>query len=114
VGLFLALPACVPAEPEATGSVNTQGGNMKHARRTDFWFAGVAILPVVFLWMGRPEVILMLYAPLLIVACLFGLYEQKMDRAEQKLQCGAKAPMALSEAELHAAAEPECSKTAEA
>jgi hypothetical protein len=56
---------------------------MKHARRTDFWFAGVAILPVVFLFAGRPEAILMLYAPLLIVACLFGMYEQKMAQAEQ-------------------------------
>ena len=42
---------------------------MKHAHRTDFWFAGVAVLPVVFLFAGRPEAILMLYFPLLIVAC---------------------------------------------
>lgn len=87
---------------------------MKHARRTDFWFAGVAILPIVFLCAGRPEAILMLYAPLLIVACLFGIYEQKMERAEQKSQCEARAAVALSEAELHVAAEPECNKTAEA
>jgi hypothetical protein len=65
---------------------------MKHAHRTDFWFAGVAVLPVVFLFAGRPEAILMLYFPLLIVACLFGMYEQKMEPEEQKPQCQSETP----------------------
>lgn len=86
---------------------------MKHARRTDFWFAGVAILPVVFLFAGRPEAILMLYAPLLIVACLFGMYEQKMAQ-EQKPPLEPETPSPLPGGEQHAAAEPECNKTAEA
>lgn len=87
---------------------------MKHERRTDFWFAGVAILPVVFLCAGRPEAILMLYAPLLIVACLFGIYEQKMAQAEQKPPCKPETPSPLSGGEQHTKAEPECNKTAEA
>jgi len=61
---------------------------MKHAHRTDFWFAGVAILPVVFLCAGRPEGILMLYLPLLLVACLFGIYEQKMESEEPQAPQG--------------------------
>ena len=113
MGLFLALPACAPAEPEATGSVNAQGENMKHARRTDFWFAGVAILPIVFLCTGRPEAILMLYAPLLLVACLFGIYEQKINQTEQKSHGEAKKRL-QPDAELHAAAEAQCNETAEA
>lgn len=86
---------------------------MKHARRTDFWFAGVAILPIVFLCTGRPEAILMLYAPLLLVACLFGIYEQKIRQTEQKPQRKAKARLSPDN-ELPAAVEPPCNKNAEA
>jgi hypothetical protein len=99
VGLFLASRVCVLARRrnlKQHGSVNAQGVNMKHAHRTDFWFAGVAILPAVFLCTGHPEAIFMLYPPLLIVACLFGMYEQKME--EQPPHCEAETPAPLADA----------------
>ena len=57
---------------------------MKHAHRTDFLFIGVAIVPAVLVAAGHLEAIFLLFLPLLIIACLCGMYEQKMEQIEQR------------------------------
>lgn len=59
------------------------GESMKHARRTDFLFIGLGILPVVLAFAGYPDVAIMLFVPLLIAACLCGMHETaQADRME--------------------------------
>jgi len=57
---------------------------MKYAHRTDFLFIGVAVLPAVLMVAGYLDVGLIFFCPLLIVACLHGMYEQKVEPAAQK------------------------------
>lgn len=57
---------------------------MKHAHRTDFLFIGVAVLPAVLMVAGYLDVATIFFCPLLIVACLHGMYEQKVEPEEQK------------------------------
>ena len=57
---------------------------MKLAHRTDFLFLGVAILPAVLMVAGYLDVAFIFFCPLLIVACLHGMYEQKVEPEEQK------------------------------
>ena len=59
---------------------------MKYAHRTDFLFIGVAVLPAVLMVVGYLDVAFIFFCPLLIVACLHGMYEQKVEPAEQKPQ----------------------------
>lgn len=51
------------------------GEPMRHARRTDFLFIGLGVLPVVLAYAGHPDVAIMLFVPLLIAACLCGMHE---------------------------------------
>jgi hypothetical protein len=53
---------------------------MKHAHRTDCLFIVAAILPAVLMAAGYPDAAFILFCPLLIVACIHLVYEQKMDR----------------------------------
>ncbi len=57
---------------------------MKYAHRTDFLFIGVAVLPALLMVAGYLDVAFIFFCPLLIVACLHGMYEQKVEPAEQK------------------------------
>ena len=57
---------------------------MKLAHRTDFLFIGVAVLPAVLMVAGYLDVAFIFFCPLLIVACLHGMYEQKVEPEEQK------------------------------
>jgi hypothetical protein len=52
----------------------------------DFLFTGVAVIPITLLVTGRPDLALVLFCPLLIVACFaavwFGDYPAR-DRAQR-------------------------------
>jgi hypothetical protein len=56
---------------------------MKLAHRTDFLFIGFAVLSAVFIVAGWLPALFLVSVPLLIVACLHGMYEQKVDEIEQ-------------------------------
>jgi ABC-type polysaccharide/polyol phosphate export permease len=45
---------------------------MKCGRLADFFFVGLAVLPVTLLFGGYPELAVMLFVPLLLAACLLG------------------------------------------
>ena len=51
---------------------------MVNARRVDFLFTGLAVVPAVLLLTGHPGPALLLFVPLLIGACLAGMYEQRV------------------------------------
>jgi hypothetical protein len=55
---------------------------MKHGRRADFFFAGVAIIPLVLMLGGLPHVAALLFLPLLFIACAYGMAEQIEGRGE--------------------------------
>jgi len=46
---------------------------------SDFLVTGTGVFPVVMLIAGRPALAILLFCPLLIAACLTGLYEQAMS-----------------------------------
>jgi len=48
-----------------------------HSRWVDFLFTGLAVVPAALLFHGHPGPALLLFVPLLIGACLCGLYEQQ-------------------------------------
>jgi len=50
---------------------------MYKARWVDFLFTGLAIVPGMLLFTGHPGPALLLFVPLLIGACLAGMYEQQ-------------------------------------
>lgn len=66
---------------------------MVNARRVDFLFTGLAVVPALLLLTGHPGPALLLFVPLLIGACLAGLYEQKTAEAPQP-EAGAALPEA--------------------
>jgi hypothetical protein len=49
---------------------------MKSSRLADFFFVGLGVLPVTLLLNGYPELAVLLFVPLLLLACLFGVIEQ--------------------------------------
>jgi hypothetical protein len=63
---------------------SNMGEPMRHARRTDFLFIGLGILPVVLAYAGHPDVAIMLFVPLLIAACLCGMHEKAGEQAVAK------------------------------
>lgn len=56
---------------------------MVNARRVDFLFTGLAVVPAVLLLTGHPGPALLLFVPLLIGACLAGMYEQQAAAGSQ-------------------------------
>jgi len=50
---------------------------MYQARWVDFLFTGLAVVPMLLLFTGHPGPALLLFVPLLIGACLAGMYEQQ-------------------------------------
>jgi len=66
---------------------------MTHAQRTDFLFIGVAVLPAVLMVAGYLNVVFIFFCPLLIVACLHGMYEQKVEPEEEKPSRDARTPL---------------------
>ena len=65
---------------------------MKLAHRTDFLFIGVAVLSAAFIAAGWLPALFLFSVPLLIVACLHGMYEQKIDETEQSHRPGSGSP----------------------
>ena len=63
---------------------SNKGAPMRRARVTDFFFIGLGIVPVVLACAGLPDLALMLFAPLLIAACLCGMREKAGDRPAAK------------------------------
>jgi tetrahydromethanopterin S-methyltransferase subunit D len=55
---------------------------MINAGFVDFAFMGVAVVPEILLMAGYVAEALMLMVPMLIGACLFGLYHQKVHADE--------------------------------
>lgn len=53
---------------------------MKHGRLADFFFVGLGIVPVALALGGLPHLALLLFLPLLFVACAFGMAEQLEDQ----------------------------------
>jgi hypothetical protein len=49
---------------------------MKHGRRADFFFTGVAIVPAALMVLGLPHIALLIFIPLLFIACACGMAEQ--------------------------------------
>lgn len=56
---------------------------MVNTRGVDFLFTGLAVVPAVLLLTGHLGPALLLFVPLLVGACLAGLYEQKTAEAPQ-------------------------------
>jgi len=57
---------------------------MKHGRLADFFFVGLGIVPAALMFGGLPHVAILLYVPLLFVACGFGMAEQVEDGEKPK------------------------------
>jgi hypothetical protein len=57
---------------------------MVNARSVDFLFTGLAVVPAVLLLTGHPGPALLLFVPLLIGACLAGMYEQRAMNGRQR------------------------------
>jgi hypothetical protein len=55
---------------------------MRYAGITDFLFTGLALLPAVLLLFGHAGPAMLLFVPLLIAACLSGLYQQQVAEPE--------------------------------
>jgi hypothetical protein len=53
---------------------------MKHGRLADFFFVGLAVVPVTLVLGGLPQVAMLVFFPLLIAGCCFGMDEQVRDR----------------------------------
>jgi hypothetical protein len=53
---------------------------MKHGRLADFFFAGLGIAPVALMFGGLPQVAMLLFIPLMFVACCFGMAEQLEEK----------------------------------
>jgi hypothetical protein len=49
---------------------------MKHGRLADFFFVGLGIVPPALMFGGLPHLAILLFVPLLFIACLFGMAEQ--------------------------------------
>jgi hypothetical protein len=69
---------------------------MKHGRRADFFFTGVAIVPAALMLLGFPHVAFLIFFPLLFVACAYGMAEQVEEegRPGQPDGKGSHAPQA--------------------
>jgi ABC-type polysaccharide/polyol phosphate export permease len=67
---------------EREQAMKTDDVSRKHAanatrgRFADFLFVGLGIVPLVLLVGGLPGIALLLFIPLLFVACLYGMWEQ--------------------------------------
>jgi hypothetical protein len=57
---------------------------MKFGRVADFFFVGVAVVPVVLVLAGFPELAVLNMIPLFFAACLFGIAEQLEDGETKK------------------------------
>ena len=55
---------------------------MKHGRIADFFFAGLGITPLALMLGGFPDFAILLFVPLMFVACFFGMTEQLQDAGE--------------------------------
>jgi hypothetical protein len=55
------------------------GGESRRRNRTDFLFVGLGVLPLGLMLGGLPELALLLFLPLLFVACFHGMSEQLED-----------------------------------
>ena len=55
---------------------------MKHGRIADFFFAGLGIVPLAPMLGGFPDFAILLFVPLMFVACFFGMAEQLGDAGE--------------------------------
>ncbi len=55
---------------------------MRYAGITDFLFTGLALLPAVLLLSGHAGPAMLLFVPLLVAACLSGMYQQQVAEAE--------------------------------
>jgi len=49
---------------------------MKKGRLADFFFVGLGIVPVALMFGGLPHLAILLFIPLMFVACYFGMAEQ--------------------------------------
>lgn len=54
---------------------------MRHAGIVDFLFTGLALVPTVLLLSGHIGPAMLLFVPLLIAACLTGMYQQQTGGA---------------------------------
>ena len=57
---------------------------MKHGRLADFFFVGLGIVPAALMFGGLPHLAILLFVPLLFVACCFGMAEQIEDAEKPK------------------------------
>ena len=53
-------------------------------RLADFFFVGLGIVPAALMFGGLPHLAILLYVPLLFVACCFGMAEQLEDGEKPK------------------------------
>lgn len=65
---------------------------MINAGFVDFAFMGVAVVPEILLMAGYVAEALMLMVPMLIGACLLGLYHQKVHTDEPEEDAAASVP----------------------
>ncbi len=73
---------------------------MFKARGVDFLFTGLAVVPGMLLFSGHPGPALLLFVPLLIGACLAGMYEQQAA-AQPQQDAGAAGPQSTLTAAGH-------------
>jgi len=57
---------------------------MKYGRLADFFFVGLGVIPAALMFAGLPDVAMLLFIPLMFVACLFGMAEQIEDTEKPK------------------------------
>ncbi len=53
---------------------------MKHGRLADFFFVGLGVIPAALVVGGLPHLAILLFIPLMFVACCFGMAEQLEDK----------------------------------
>ncbi|MBX3651267.1 MAG: hypothetical protein KF771_07825 [Burkholderiales bacterium] len=73
---------------------------MDKTRGVDFLFTGLAVVPGMLLFSGHPGPALLLFVPLLIGACLAGMYEQQTS-AQTQQDAGAAEPQSTLTAAGH-------------
>ena len=57
---------------------------MKHGRLADFFFAGFGVVPIALMLGGQLEVAILVFVPLMLVACCCGMAEQIEDDEKPK------------------------------
>jgi len=65
---------------------------MNHGRIADFCFTGLGVVPVALVVGGFPQIAALVFFPLLIAGCCFGMNEQVEEEGERRKAGGTVPP----------------------